>query len=111
MPQQKPPVSDSQPGDLVGTDSAGNVRIDRVIPLSWALGSIGGVLILAAQQYYGQQQLIEKVADMRSDYKATAAEIRSITSALSNALSRDTEHSMLLQALDRRVSQLETRKP
>jgi len=111
VPQQKPTPSDSLPGDLVGTDSAGNVRIDRVIPLSWALGIIGGVLILAAQQYYGQQQLIEKVADMRTEYKATAVEIRAITNALSNASTRDTEHSMLLQALERRVTQLEGRRP
>lgn len=95
---------DSQPNDLVGTDASGKVRIDRVIPLPWVLGVIGAGIVNAAAMYYGQQQLIEKVTDMR-------AEIRAITAAIALAATRDTEHSMRIQNLERRVDQLEARKP
>ena len=95
---------DSLPSDLVGKDASGRVRIDRVIPLPWVMGVIGAGIINAAAMYYGQQQLIEKVTDMRT-------EIRAITAAISLASTRDTEHSMRLQQLERRVDQLETRKP
>jgi hypothetical protein len=95
---------DSQPNDLIGTDASGKVRIDRVIPLPWVMGVIGAGIVNAAAMYYGQQQLIEKVTDMR-------AEIRAITAAISLAATRDTEHSMRIQNLERRVDQLEARKP
>ena len=95
---------DSLPTDLVGSDASGKVRIDRVIPLPWVLGVIGAGIVNAAAMYYGPPQLIEKVTDMR-------AEIRAITAAISLAATRDTEHSMRIQNLERRVDQLEARKP
>lgn len=117
MTHRNPLPPDTQPNDLVGKGPDGKWRIDRVVPFQWLMGIIGGVLVLAAQQYYAQQQLIEKVSDMRTEYKATAAEIRAITSSLSSASTRDAEHSLLIQALqrdaqekDRRIAALENRK-
>lgn len=95
---------DSQPSDLIGTDADGKVRIDRVIPLPWVMGVIGAGIVNAAAMYYGQQQLIEKVGDMRT-------EIRAISAAIAIGSNRDTEHSMMLQQLDRRITQLEGRRP
>ena len=31
----------TRPGDLVGQDASGRVRIDRVLPLPWVLGILG----------------------------------------------------------------------
>lgn len=94
---------DTRPGDVVGTDDSGRVRIDRVIPLQWVMGIIGAGVINAAAMYYGQQQLIEKVGEMRTEIKA-------ITSAIIAASNRDIEHSMRLQTLEQRVTQMENRK-
>jgi len=94
---------DTRPGDVVGIDETGRVRIDRVIPLQWVMGIIGAGVINAAAMYYGQQQLIEKVGEMRNEIKA-------ITSAIVAASNRDIEHSMRLQTLEQRVTQMENRK-
>jgi hypothetical protein len=104
MTQKHAQPPDSLPGDFIGKDSTGRVRIDRVIPLPWVMGVIGAGIVNAAAMYYGQQQLIEKVGEMRS-------EIRAITAAISLASTRDTEHSMRLQSLERRMDQIEGRRP
>ena len=98
-----PPPTDSLPGDLIGKDAAGRVRIDRVIPLPWVLGIIGAGVMNAAAMYYGQRQLIEAVAELKTD-------VRGLVSGVAASVNRDTEHSLRIQALERRVDQLETRK-
>jgi len=102
---------DSQPNDLVGTDASGKVRIDRVIPLPWLIGIVGAGVISSAQQYFGQQRLIDEVKELRG-------EMRVMTQAAALSSNRDTEHSMLIQGLqrdsqekDRRIANLEARKP
>lgn len=103
MPSTHHRPQESLPGDLIGTDGSGKVRIDRVIPLHWVIGIIGAGFVNAAATYYGQQQLIEKVSDMRE-------EIRSITAAINTGARSDMEHATRLHALERRMDQLESRK-
>jgi hypothetical protein len=102
-PPRRHHYADSRPDDLIGSDASGRVRIDRVIPLHWVIGIIGASAINAAATYYGQQQLIEKVAEMRG-------EIRAITSSLAAGVNQGTEHSMRLRAIERRLDQIELRK-
>jgi hypothetical protein len=99
MPHPSPP--DSRPGDLVGRDTAGKVRIDRVIPLPWLVGMMAAIVAQAAALYYGQQQTIEKVGELRAD-------VRSLNGSAAVAATRDVEHTMRLQALERRVDVIET---
>lgn len=96
--------SESRPGDLVGRDSAGRVRIDRVIPMPWLIGMIGAILLQAAALYYGQAQVAERVAELRAD-------VRSLNSAGAAAATRDVEHAMRIQALERRVEIVESARP
>lgn len=100
-PQQAP---DTKPGDFVGTDSSGRVRIDRVIPLHWVLGIILAGVLNAAATYYGQQQLVATVAELKTEVRAT----NDARAAMNNKL---TEHSVELGAIKRRVEMLESRKP
>lgn len=84
-------------------DDSGRLRIDRVIPLPWVMGVIGAGVVNAAAMYYGQQQLIEKVGEMRT-------EVRGVTAAIAAGTNRDIEHSLRLQTLEQRVNQMESRK-
>lgn len=92
---------DSRPGDFVGRDAAGRMRIDRVIPLPWLVGVLGAILLQAAALYYGQAQVAERVSELRTD-------VRSLNSAGAVAATRDVEHSMRIQALERRVEIVES---
>ena len=96
-------ISDSRPGDFIGRDESGRIKIDRVIPLPWLLGILGAVAVNAAAMYYGQQQMIEKVSELKLDVKALAS-----TAAHLNG--RDIEHGMRIQALERRVDAVESGK-
>ena len=92
---------ETRPGDLVGRDSAGRVRIDRVIPMPWLIGMIGAILVQAAALYYGQAQVAERVAELRAD-------VRNLNSAGAVAATRVVEHTMRIQALERRVEIVES---
>ena len=96
-----PNAPDSRPGDLVGRDDSGRVRIDRVLPLPWVIGMMVGIGLQAATLYYGQQQVAEKVLELRSD-------VRALNNATQTAATRDVEHSMRIQSLERRVDVIET---
>jgi hypothetical protein len=95
--------ADTQPGDRIGTDSVGRVRIDRVIPLPWVMGIIAAGVMNAASMYYGQQQLITIVAELKG-------EVRAINSGMAAAQNRDTEHTLRLQALERSQDNERARK-
>lgn len=96
---------DSKPHDLVGTDvTTGRMRVDRVVSMQWVLSIIGTIIAAGASIYYGQQQLIKEFAEMR-------LEMRAFSAALSASSTKDTEHTLRLQSLEKRVDMIEARKP
>lgn len=94
---------ESRPGDFIGRDHEGRVKIDRVIPLPWLIGILGMVAANAAAVYYGQQQLVEKFSELKIDVRALAG-----TAAHLNG--RDIEHTLRIQSIERRLDTLEARK-
>lgn len=94
----------TRPGDLVGHDSEGRVRIDRVIPLQWVLGMLGIVAVQAATLWFQVQAGTEAIKEMRVD-------LRAMTTWQSQALVKDAEVAGELRDLRRRVEQLEARRP
>lgn len=98
-----PPPPDSQPTDLVGTDHTGRVRIDRVIPLQWVLGVIAAGVVNAAAMYYGQQQLIAGLAELK-------AEVRTLTQTSTTGQLLDREHTLQIADHERRLTNLEKAK-
>ena len=94
----------TKPGDLVGHDRSGRVRIDRVIPLPWLLG---GMVLVAAQgiaSYYQLQQATEQVREVR-------VRLDAIVSWQSLAQISEAEQRAEMRDLRRRVEQLEARRP
>lgn len=96
-PQHHP---DSRPGDFIGRDVSGRIKIDRVIPLPWLVGICGAIVAQAAAMYYGQQQIAEAVRELKGD-------VRELTNGASAAASKDVEHTLRIQAVERRVDILE----
>lgn len=96
------PPTATKPGDFVGTDPSGRVRIDRVIPLTWVLGIVGAGIVNAASMYYGQQQLVTQVALLAGEVKELRIEVRALSS-------RDVEQGVRLAEHERRIQALEAR--
>ena len=94
----------TKPGDLVGHDSSGRVRIDRVIPLPWLLGGVGAIALQGVALYYAQQQTAEAVREMKSQLTA-------IVAAQTAAQVADADSRADLRELRRRVEALEARRP
>jgi hypothetical protein len=92
----------TKPGDLVGTDSNGRVRIDRVIPLTWVLGIVGAGIVNAAVAYSTQQQLIAQVGALAAEVKELRIEVRALSA-------RGVEHGVRLAEHERRIQALEVR--
>lgn len=93
----------TKPGDLIGHDSDGRVRIDRVLPLPWLLGIVGGIALQGVALYYGQQQQAESVREIKSELKAMATWQASV-------LVKDADQAADIRDLRRRVEALEARR-
>ena len=96
-------MATTKPGDLVGHDAQGRVRIDRVLPLPWVLGSLGAVIVQAVAGYYQLQQATDQLREMRSRLDA-------VLSWQSLQQVSDAEHRAEIRELRRRVEQLEARR-
>ena len=97
-------MAESKPGDLVGQDSSGKVRIDRVIPLPWALGMLSAVIVQAVTLWFQVQAASDTIKEVRQELK--------VLSAWQNqALVKDAEVVGELRELRRRVENLEARRP
>ena len=94
----------TRPGDLVGQDSSGKVRISREVPLQWALTVLGVVVAQAATLWFQLQSATEAIKDMR-------VELRTMSVWQSQSLVKDAEVAAELRELRRRLEQLEGRKP
>lgn len=94
----------TRPGDLVGQDASGRVRIDRVLPLPWVLGILGVVIAQAATLWFQVQAGTEALREMRTD-------LRAMSLAQNQALVRDAQREGDLRELRRRIEQLEARRP
>lgn len=92
----------SKPGDFVGQDSTGRVRIDRVIPLRWMLTVVGAVLAHAAASWFQLQALDKTVQDMRTT-------LTQFTSWQVLAQVESAKHEAAVVELRRRVESLEVR--
>jgi hypothetical protein len=92
----------TKPGDLLGTDASGRLRIDRVIPLTWVLGIVAAGIVNAAVAYSSQQQLIAQVATLAGDIKELRIEVRALSA-------RDVEQGVRLAEHERRIQALEAR--
>lgn len=90
----------TKPGDLVGHDSEGRVRIDRVIPLPWVMSILGVVLLQAATLWFQVQAGTEAIKEMRTD-------LRSMSTWQNQALVKDAQIDGMLNDLRRRIEQLE----
>lgn len=90
----------TKPGDLVGHDSTGRVRIDRVVPLQWVLTILGVVAAQAATLWFQVQSSTESIKEMRVD-------LRAMTAWQSQSLVKDAETSHRLRDLERRIELLE----
>ncbi|MCL4695460.1 MAG: hypothetical protein KJ023_00135 [Burkholderiaceae bacterium] len=93
----------TKPGDLVGRDASGRIRIDRVIPLPWLVGLMLALAGNAATMYYGQQQLAGDMADLKT-------EVRALATWQGQSLAKDAEVAVELRELRRRVEILEQRR-
>lgn len=91
---------DTKPGDLMGPDSNGKLRVSREIPLPWLVGLGLGLFLQAATVWFTQQQMAEDVRDL----KATIREINDRSQAI---VGKDIEHSLKLLEVERRLSILE----
>jgi len=99
----KPRSEDTLPGDAIGHDSEGHVRISRTIPLNWI---VGGLIVVAGQaiaMYYGVQRLNDAVKDIQIELKA-------INLALVSANTKGVEHGLRLTDIERRIGVLEELK-
>ena len=97
---EDPHHSDSRPGDFIGRDAGGRVKIDRVLPLPWLIGIMGAIGLQAVALYYGQQRLADTVVEMKVD-------VKSLANGASAAAARDVEHTLRIQSLERRVEAIE----
>ncbi len=94
----------TKPGDLVGHDSQGRVRIDRVIPLPWALSLLGAVVMQAVVLWFQVQAATETVREMK-------LQLTSMLSAQALAREHAAEKSAELRELRHRIEALEGRRP
>lgn len=90
----------SKPGDLVGHDASGRVRIDRVIPLPWVLGMLMAVIVQAVAGYYQLQQTTEQLREVR-------ARLDGMLAWQSVVQISDAEQRAEIRELRRRIEQLE----
>ena len=91
---------DTKPGDLMGPDSHGQIRISREIPLPWLIGITATLMVQAATVWFGQQQMSRDISEMK-------ATIREINDRTNSGVGKDIEHSLKLIEIDRRVTLLE----
>lgn len=96
-------MATTKPGDLVGQDSDGRVRIDRVIPLQWVLSILGAVVLQGMAGYYQLQQATEQLREMRS-------RLESFASAQSLQAVHDAEQASEIRELRRRIESLEAKR-
>ena len=92
----------TKPGDIIGQDSAGRIRIDRVIPLPWVLGMLVAVVAQAVTLWMQVQGTTDTVR--RIDTRLEA-----IVSWQSTSQIADAEFRSEVRELRRRVEQLEVR--
>jgi hypothetical protein len=93
---------DTKPGDLMGPDSHGDIRISREIPLPWLVGIAVGLFVQAASVWFGQQQMAKDVIELK-------ATIRQASDTLAAMTGKDIEHSLKLIEMDRRINALEVK--
>lgn len=56
----------TKPGDLVGQDAEGRVRIDRVLPLPWVLSMLAAIAVQAVVTWQQGQNTTETVRKIES---------------------------------------------
>lgn len=56
----------TKPGDLVGQDAEGRVRIDRVLPLPWVLSMLAAIAVQAVVTWQQGQTTTETVRKIES---------------------------------------------
>ncbi|MFO1268539.1 MAG: hypothetical protein U1F25_13590 [Rubrivivax sp.] len=96
-------MAETKPGDLVGQDAAGRVRIDRVIPLPWLLGGIGAIAVQGMALYYSQQQTGDTVRKIESRLDA-------LVSLQGTSQIADAELRAEVRELRRRIESMEARR-
>lgn len=92
---------ETRPGDAVGRDEQGHVRISRTIPLQWL---VGGLIVVAGQaiaMYYGQQRLSEAVREIQ-------IEIKAINLSIANTGTKSIELQLRMSDVERRLANFET---
>lgn len=93
-------TEDTLPGDVVGRDQEGHVRISRTIPLQWLMGGLLVVIGQAIAMYYGQQRLSDSVRDIQIELKA-------INLSIVSTNTKSVEHGIRLTDMERRVTSIE----
>jgi len=93
---------DTRPGDLMGPDSHGELRISREIPLPWLVGIVFGLFVQAAAVWFGQQQITKDVVELKTT-------IRQASDTLAAMTGKDIEHSLKIIEMDRRINALEVK--
>lgn len=101
---------DTRPGDLIGADTEGRIRIDRVIPLPWLLGVVALMLLQAASVYRQALQLDAGQTQLRDLVIELKAEVRLLREASTAKDLKDTAHDVRLLEHERRITALEARK-
>lgn len=93
---------DTKPGDLMGPDAQGKLRISREIPLPWLVGVAAFLCVQALTVWLGQQRMTEDVREL----KLTIREINERSQAI---VGKDIEHTLKIIEIERRLSNLETK--
>lgn len=94
---------ETKPGDMVGRDADGHIKVSRTIPAQWLIGGFIAIVGQAVAMYYGQQRLNEAVRDIQIELKA-------INLALVSANTKGVEHGLRLTDIERRVGVLEEQR-
>lgn len=94
----------TKPGDLVGSDALGRVRISREVPLHWVLGILATIIAQAVAGYYQLQQATDQLREVR-------ARLDGMVSWQGTVQVHDAEQAGEIRELRRRIEALEARRP
>ncbi len=68
------------------------MRVDHVIPLPWLLGLVGAILLWAAVQHFGLQNLAEKLSQASDSVKTLSAQVQALSGEVSKQNIRAVEY-------------------
>ncbi len=93
----------TKPGDLVGQDAEGRVRIDRVLPLPWVLSMLAAIAVQAVVTWQQGQNTTETVRKIESRLDA-------MVTLQGAAQIADAELRAEVRELRRRLNAMEARR-